>query len=227
MLIESHRHTAADIALWREYEAADAAHSVRTARVDEAVAAIRSFGGDYVGCSWGKDSVTLLHILELSGCRLPVVWVRMRGRDNPDCESVRDAALARWPIDYHERVFRYEDCPRDEHWRSVDTEFGERRITGLRMDESLTRRMSVLHLGIATRRSCRPLAMWDGSDIYSWCHHHGLPLHPAYAMLGGGRWDRRYLRTHGIGGRSGTDRGRGEWEREYYGDVLAMQASQK
>lgn len=82
------------------------------------------------------------------------------------------------------------------------------------------RKMSVLHLGIDTGVSCWPLAKWKSDDIFAWCAIRDLPLHPAYAMLGGGRWARQHLRTHGIGGISGTNRGRREWEIEYYPDVL-------
>ena len=148
---------------------------------------------------------------------MPAVWVRMRGRDNPDCERVRDAFA---PARYHERVFRYGDCGHGEHWRAVEVEFGPHRLTGVRMDESGTRAMSVKRLGVDTGRSCRPLADWTGSDVFAWLAVHGLPVHPAYACLGGGRWPRDRLRVHGIGGERASNYGRREWEREYYSDVI-------
>lgn len=228
MLIPSHRHTPADLALWKEHEEADRAYAeISASRLkkmsDESIEILVKWwkgGNGFVGTSWGKDSVVLLHMAQLAGIDAAVVWVRMKGRDNPDCEAVRDAFLGRFPIQYCERGFIYEECPRDEHWKSVSSEFGNRRATGLRMDESGTRRMSVLHLGIDTGISCRPLAHWTSTDIFVWCAINRLPLHPAYAMLGGGRWPREHLRTHGIGGESGRERGRREWEQEYYNDVL-------
>ncbi len=228
MLIPSHRHTAADLALWGEHEEADRIVRVPDGLMDGSICAIQQFaacGRCYVGCSWGKDSVVLLDALIRSGVDLPVVWVRMRGRDNPCCESVRDSALAKWPLEYYEQTFNYEDCSRGEHWRAVDMEFGDRRITGLRADESAVRQMSIGVSGVATRRSCRPLAYWRCEHIFAWAAQNNLPMHPAYAMLGGGRYERRHLRTHGIGGKSGASHGRREWEREYYPDILARLAS--
>lgn len=223
MLMPSHRHTSRDLALWRDYEEADFASSVRDQVVGRSVDLIRSEQIDYVGTSWGKDSVVMLDMMIRAGrLDLPVVWVRLGVRDNPDCEAVRDAFLSRWGLDYHERHFRYEDCSKGEHWRAVDAEFGPRRMTGLRGDESSVRRMSMSYFGLATKRSVRPLGDWRGQEVFSWCACKDLPLHAAYGMLGGGRYAREHLRTHSIGGQSGRGNGRGEWEGEYYPDVLAM-----
>jgi len=49
---------------------------------------------------------------------------------------------------------------------------------------------------------------------------YNLPVHPAYAMTAGGRWDRKHIRVASLGGQRGAQYGRREWEREYYGDVL-------
>jgi len=80
--------------------------------------------------------------------------------------------------------------------------------------------MSIGHLGLDTGASFRPIGRWRQADVFSYLHHHHLPVHPAYAMLGGGRWPRRHIRVHSIGGERGTEHGRREWEQEYYGDVL-------
>lgn len=227
MLIPSPRHTPADLALWAEYEEADLAYgnSFRSrleSKFSETVQIIREWdtGGGFVGTSWGKDSVVLLHAVHQAGACVPAVWVRLRDRDNPDCLGVRDAFLRKSPVKYFEREFIYEECGHDEHWHAIAREFGNRRLTGLRIDESGVRKMSVLHLGIDTGVSCRPLAKWKSEDVFAWCAINDLPLHPAYAMLGGGRWPREHLRTHSIGGVSGTNRGRAEWEREFYGPEL-------
>jgi phosphoadenosine phosphosulfate reductase len=223
MLIPSPRHTPADLALWAEYEEADRAlaqsHAERLNRLfGQTVETIHRWdsGGGYLGTSWGKDSVVLMHAAAEAKVSVSSVWVRMRGRENPDCLLVRDAFLEQFPLRYIEREFVYEECSHDEHWAALAREFGNRRLTGLRMDESGTRKMSVLRLGIDTGASCRPLAYWRSDDIFAWCAANDLPLHPAYACLGGGRWPRKYLRTHAIGGSSGSNRGRADWEREYY-----------
>ena len=49
---------------------------------------------------------------------------------------------------------------------------------------------------------------------------HAMPVHPNYAMLGVGRWDKYRLRVAAVGHCEGDGMGRREWEREYYGDIL-------
>lgn len=221
MLILSNRHTRADLARWREYASGD--ESI-VPRLDEAetISQIAAWQGDYCGTSWGKDSVVMMNLLYRSGNRVPCVYMRLAGhRDNPDCEAVRDAFLSRYDVPYEERTFVYEQCKNNEHWKALDREFGPRRMTGLRGDESTTRRMSIGVFGLDTGRSFRPIGHWMQDDVWGYLSRHDLPIHPAYAMLGGGRWDRQYLRVHSIGGERGTERGRREWEQEYYGDVLA------
>lgn len=224
MLIPSPRHTAEDLALWAELEAADHAARVPELLAAQSLAAMREWlknPADKVACtSWGKDSVLLLSLLCSLDADIPVVWVRMRGRDNPDCELVRDAFLSRWPLSYCERTFVYEDCAHDEHWAAIAAEFGPKRMTGIRMDESMNRKISVFARGLDTGTSFRPLAHWRLRHVYAYAAQYELPLHPAYACLGGGRWPREYVRVHGIGGKSGTGMGRREWEAEYYPDVL-------
>ena len=228
MLITSRRYSEADLRLWREYEQADLAVVLPPGLVERTVEAIGAWvdrGGNVACTSWGKDSVVMLHLLSLAGGGVPAVWVRMCGRDNPDCERVRDAFLGEFPLDYHERAFRYEDCLHDEHWRAVAEEFGPRRMTGLRADESRTRRISIAVHGLDTGRSFRPLARWRAEWVFAYLAQKRLPVHPAYACLGGGRWPREHIRVHGIGGRRGAGAGRRQWEREYYPEVLARIAS--
>ena len=57
-------------------------------------------------------------------------------------------------------------------------------------------------------------------ETFGYLAAHDLPVHPAYAMLGGGRWERDRIRVASLGGRRGDGIGRAEWEREYYSDVL-------
>lgn len=220
MLIPSPRHSPADLILWSELESGDFAYPIKDSIIEKTLAEIADWSGDYIGVSWGKDSVVMLSLVHRAGLNLPVVWVRMRGRDNPDCEAVRDAFLGAHTINYFERTFEYDECNNDEHWRSVEKEFGERRMTGIRADESGARKMSIRHLGSDTGKSFRPIAWWTLPMIFAYLAQCKLPVHPAYAMLGGGRWPREHLRTHGIGGNTATNRGRREWEMEYYGDVL-------
>jgi len=228
VLIPSHRHTAADLALWAEYEEADYLTPMPSQLPRIARKLIQDCPADYISTSWGKDSVVMMHLAATAKTALPpAVWVRMVGqngssRDNPDCELVRDAFLRQFPkIVYHERTFVYENCPKNQHWRAIAKEFGPRRMIGIRAGESGTRSMSLRHLGANTKNTLRPIGYWKTRHVFGWLAKKSLPIHPAYAMLGGGRYLRGHLRTHGIGGSTGDNRGRREWEREYYPDICA------
>jgi phosphoadenosine phosphosulfate reductase len=224
MLITSTRHRRADLALWRELEDADLSVAVPETLISETTEAIQAWssgGRCYAGTSWGKDSVVMLHLFIMSGVSLPTVYMRLRGHcDNPDCDLVRDIFLSRFSLDYHERWFAPEECRNGEHWRAIQDEFGDRRATGLRSDESTNRRMSIACLGLDTGRSFRPLGHWRLKYVFAYLAQQSLPVHPAYACLGGGRWPRERLRTHSIGGERGTEFGRREWEQEYYPEAL-------
>lgn len=229
MLILSHRHTAADIEAWRDYEEIDAATGYSTRKAERSMVEMERFCEESdpscIMVSWGKDSVVMLHLVALTGIRKPVVYMRLEQRGNPDCDSVRDSFLSRFPsIDYHEETFRYEDVSKgDKHWKALALKYG-RRITGIRNDESKSRFLQWCINGFASKNSCRPLSLWKSQEIFAYIHTHRLPLCAVYGYLGGGRYRRDQIRTHSIGGVSGSGMGRTEWEREYYPDVLARMA---
>lgn len=196
-----------------------------TARLDQiaalATAAIRDFvaaGPCYLGTSWGKDSVTVLHLAR--EIAVPVVWVRVDGEENPDCPLVRDAYLARWPVDYHE-IRATSGVAAGKRTSSLGfaeaaRRFGARHISGVRAEESTTRAITVAVNGIASVGSCRPIARWTAIEIFAYAARHDLPIHPAYACTFGGMLDRGRVRVGALGGERGTGRGRAEWESRYY-----------
>lgn len=69
-----------------------------------------------------------------------------------------------------------------------------------------------------SKNSCRPLAYWTEKEIFAYLAFYDLPIHPNYAMLGGGRFRREKIRVgpHWMGVQFGNDL----WEREYYQDIL-------
>jgi len=231
MLIPSHRHTAADLELWAAYEAADRVHGANLdAKIEHALNVVRRFAEQpcYAGVSWGKDSVVLAHLIAISGMQIPCVWFRVEPICNPDCARVANEFLQRWQLQYGviTRV-----CEHDQNgWHATGTlesaaqeaeqRWGIRRILGIRADESGVRRLTCLRNGEDSVNSCRPLAWWTAQDVMGYLARFDLPTHPVYAMLGGGRYDRWWLRVASLGGRRGDGMGRAEWEREYYGDVL-------
>jgi len=240
MLIPSHRHTDKDLELWREYEQADLIHGSSAGLMRKAKRAVERAtefalsGPCYAGVSWGKDSVVVADLLARSlGRSVPLVWVRLDQYFNPDCLAVRDAFLAMRDVDYHEIAVgnpkrgRLDSGALNEGFAEASRRFGERYLSGLRASESATRKLAAKRWGGATERTCWPISNWSTADVFGWLARHNLPAHPAYAMLGGGRWERKHLRVATIGGKRGTGIGRAEWEREYYSDILRRLESQR
>lgn len=229
MLIASDRHSPADLALWSAHEEADLLHKGWRARMPSTLDAIQQFVGRaacHCAVSWGKDSVVLAHLLLGVFPDVPLVYLR-QSTQNPDCPRVRDYYLRHFPGQpYHEIPVLYgagevshANLAWQESIRQARERFGPP-LLGIRADESSARTLSVCRFGLNTNSSCRPLARWTAGDVFSYLSQHGLPVHPVYAMLGGGRWPRERLRTASIGGTDGAHAGRREHEREYYGDVL-------
>lgn len=241
MLISSSRHRPEDLSLWRELEGADRVHGqrlLRSGKVERSVAAVSAFlavGPAYVGVSWGKESVATAHLVRSVAPAVPLLNLRCSNR-NPDCDTVRNAYLARFastysevPVDYghlHADSLPSQELDRltDQRWYAAISEcglpFGGRHITGIRAGESCGRRVRCCRWGENSPNGCAPLAWWTLADVFGYLAVHDLPTHPAYAMLGNGRWPRERLRVAEIGDIHGTGSGRAEWEFEYYGDVI-------
>lgn len=245
MLISSSRHTRDDLLLWRDYESGDLTINL-VWKIDAARHAIDGFlarGVAYAGCSWGKDSLVVAHLLWRFARHVPLMHLRPTNH-NPDCDAVRDEYFARFNGQpYEEVAVDYSGIDRrrltatqldkatDERWyeaiRMYASRSGERRILGIRADESGGRRIRMLRWGVESPNSLAPIGFWRESHVFGYLAQHGLPVHPAYAMLGSGRWPRERLRVAEIGDTHGAGGGRREWELEYYGDVLRRLEAKK
>lgn len=104
--------------------------------------------------------------------------------------------------------------------RACARRHGPRHVPGIRAEESSGRLIRQWVYGEASPNGCAPITRWSTADVFAYLATRRLPVHPAYAMLGGGRWPRERLRVAEIGDTHGAAGGRREWEREYYGDVL-------
>lgn len=233
MLIPSARHRPEDLAIWSELESADRLHyrlgnvASKAGRAWAAIAEFGAAGPCVVMSSWGKDATAVAHLAMAAG--LPIVHIAQPDADpTGECEAVADAFLSAHPTAaYHViRVPRTGDplipgrpTPEllagvAESRRRFET---DRWVNGLRRAEKGGRQFRP---GAICGVSCAPIFDWSTADVFAYLAYHDLPVHPRYAMLGGGRWPRERLRVCTFGGFRGGGGGRNEWEYEYYGDVL-------
>ena len=242
MLIDSPRLSVADRDAWDRlvrYDVALAAGMPLDAMAERARQTIRDFaevGRCYASTSWGKDSTCMSHLVATSGVRMPLVYVRMRRWENPDCLTVRDAFLAEYGhlVDYDEYEVdggaRWWDAEADHkprsgghathYFREADRRHGARHISGVRAEESRIRQLAQARWGDASVGACRPLGRWTAVHIYAYLHREDLPIHPAYAMSYGGLLDRRWLRVSPIGSTVQAHKNRADWETHYYPEIV-------
>lgn len=240
MLTYSPRLTIADIEQWERTEIVDALHAQTPgyrARVERTREAIRAFvesrpdGGFYGGLSFGKDSIVMCHMMREAAPEMPIISIRNAENFNPDSPRVEAALGGMLAHDYEVITYDYREADasyydsegRPVKWHNILKDLKKRygaHVTGIRADESAKRERRVRVFGLETEFSFAPLAYMTARDVFAYLHENGLPVHPVYAMTGGGRWDKYRLRVSAIGNPEGRGVGRLQWEREYYGDVL-------
>ena len=87
--------------------------------------------------------------------------------------------------------------------------------------------MRIRTYGLSTQKTCAPLGYWKNYDIFAYLNYYNLPIHPNYAMLGGGKYNRKNLRVAELGDIHGRQFDRGLWEMEYYPDKIRKLVSGK
>lgn len=240
-LIPSPRHSADDLAVWARLERLDRLRVLQgSRRMDRlestAMGHIREFletGPAWVGTSWGKDSVVVAHLARRVDPEIPVCWVVTPKWETPECWAVRDAFNEAHPGLYREYSDHELPISVDggtglpvalindaEDWPPVQ-DFGPRYITGVRSEESASRKSRQRRYGVASKNTCAPITTWRGDDVFAYLCRYDLPIHPAYAMSRGGLLDRRWLRVAPLGGIRGIGMGRRQWERHYYEDIIS------
>lgn len=235
MLIPSSRPDARDMEIWEVEERTDALHAqrvdfdrkARAAKMEIARFISEAPGVGYVGVSWGKDSVTVAHLAwqlaQEGGPSLPVIWVRVDGKENPDCPLVRDAFLRDHPGTVYDEIDA--GVPEIGLTSSLGFEeaarrYGDRHISGVRAAESAVRKLRTMRWGLSTTKTCAPIAWWSTRDVFAFMFREGLPVHPAYACSMGNAYPREWLRVSALGGRRGQGFGRTEWEERYYPEEM-------
>lgn len=234
-----------DWRVWCDRARADAPWSATRAHVDRVVQAIRSIEDfamgprGYIGVSWGKDSCAVLLLSLRLKLDWPVVYVRLDPVANPDCERVRDAWLTRHPSlssRYHEISIVCRPKPSTgrfdtnaayaEGFSEASSRFGERRISGVRAEESGSRTLTMRRNGRggADSLTSRPIGWWRSEDVFALLRDE--PMHPAYPCTMDGAIDRHRVRVNNLWGLYGEGHGRAEWERRYYpNEIGAMTKS--
>jgi len=238
MLIDSPRLTGGDRYLWGVWLKADELHS-KTCRfvrnVERTEGAIRDFVSRdkpyFTSVSWGKDSVALAHMMHSAGSPRKYIYIRNLAREPEGSVAVRDSFLGRYKIDYEEISYDYSNADETYYgkngdpkkWQNILADLKRRHgchVTGIRYDESAKRRRRFASYGPETENSFAPFRAMTAQDIFAYLWKHDLPVHPNYAMTGGGRWDKYRIRVAAVGNSEGDGMGRAEWEREYYADIL-------
>lgn len=243
MLIKTDRHTKADMETWEDWEEIDHLESKKEnlARKEyKAIENIRAFTNEhkcYLGVSWGKDSVVVADLALRNKVNISIINLRCMPSHNPECDKVRDAFLLLYPnCNYKEIIVNYgnvysgnmPDHIRDKYtdklfytgFKKACDLYGDSHISGVRAEESGSRNIRMKRWGISTDKTCAPIGWWKTVEVFAYLHKYNLPVHPNYAMLGGGRWDRNRIRVAEIGDVRGNGIGRSEWEKEYYRDIL-------
>lgn len=232
MLIKTSRHTSEDLELWDALEQSDLLYynthnmAYREQRAIEEIVKFGSIDKFYVGVSWGKDSIVTLHLSLRSGLSFKTISAKgtyvTKGINALYLDDVRNVFLETYNLDYEEIAYpEYPPKSKQKSLQLFGKKYTSRHILGVRSEESGIRKRSRNIHGISTNNVCRPIIDWPTAMVFAYCVHYGLPLHPNYGFLGGGRWDRNQIRVGGsILGEDGQSFGRLEWEREYYSDVI-------
>ncbi len=172
----------------------------------------------------------MLALCEMAGVDWPIVHVVIDPVQNPDCADVRDRFFAMYPSTknrYDEVVVR---CVVKSSTGRFDTNgayrqgfkecarrYGRSRISGIRAEESATRKMSIKRHGVVTvHGSIRPIAKWTSDDVFGFISANNLPLAAAYPCSLEGMLDRGRVRLNNLWGLIGEGHGRREWEWKYY-----------
>lgn len=238
MLILSRRLSSADIEYWQQLEYQDQLNA-KVFDIQfkhfQALNHIKRFSEImpcYASISWGKDSSVIAHLIAANNLSIPLVWVKVEPIFNPDCELVRDAFIAQYPnINYIEHSIQ---CPiidgKVHAKKTLETGFKyiekitktNHRITGIRGQESGTRKMRQKIHGVASANTLAPITYWKTLEVFAYLQYFNVPTHPAYAMTKGGLFDRNHLRVSSIGGKRGSNFDRSQWEKMYYPEVFNL-----
>lgn len=147
----------------------------------------------YVACSWGKDSVVLLHIAQQI---VPDILAFHYGSFESSTgivsnfPAVISSYCERFSPNYQELIAKPEwaftpDTVRDRIHSVINTDFYKMALVGVRAQESKVRRIAIRKYGHTHQYKdglwrCFPLSYWDTKDIWAYTVANELPYLDAY-----------------------------------------------
>lgn len=185
MLVHSDRVTSRDMEVWQRLERYDAKLAAGLdQREEQALQVIRDFadaGECYATTSWGKDSTVVVDLIGRTGLDIPIIQLAIDGYELPGTTQVRDIMLDRHPhLTYDEltlppqpnRWWDTETVKRSKYdadigWRLISRRYGQRRMTGIRAEESRLRTMVQQRWGDASGNAGRPIGRWLATDVFA------------------------------------------------------------
>jgi len=208
----------------------------------------------YLSCSFGKDSVVLLHLVMQYAPDIAVVFINS-GYCFPDTYEVRDKFIRDYhinlveiqqPHDYMDIIDQY-GLPDDRtptqqdkvvrllkkdlanEWAKANGYDGH--FWGMRKEESAGRRVMLNNRGPLFRAQaaglwrCAPLADWRWEDIWAYIHAYDVPYSGIYDKHG--FCDPRQIRnTSWVTTDGAAHNGRVAWLKYYYPELYAKLAEQ-
>lgn len=236
MLIVTNKHSVNDLKTWADrdyfYQLYWRQHKKQIlTKVSKSLSLIEKFyelNPDCYACiSWGKDSTVLAYLINKTGLNIPCVQTTCK-ETNPENELVKTYFLDHFNINYHE-VYCDEKIDRLSFAQSEITrffanttkQFGDKKILGIRGDESSIRQFQKQKFKGITKTSCHPLIYWTLDDIFAYLMANKLPIHSAYGYSKGGLYQLKQIRVDTLGDVRGRSHGgRQEWEKTYYHNEL-------
>lgn len=146
-----------------------------------------------VACSFGKDSMVVLHLCLRICPHFPVFFVNTKFKPKETWEY-RDKIVKAWELNYKEYMspvdvsWRLHLTDPDECCRILKVEPTKEAvknldcwITGLRHDEGETRRdYDIIEKKESGLIKCNPILNWSEGDIWRYIAVHKIPVHPWY-----------------------------------------------
>jgi len=177
-------------------------------RVEEAKRIIRegiAIAPAYVGISWGKDSVVLLHLAHQIDPDIKAISICTPQQELlHDFDNIKNQFLAKYKVNYEEIQIDLETLIPQAIQSLILWERYPVAITGVRGEENPKKRGSVIrNSGLLSQYQsgkrkgtwrCWPLGNWSWQDIWAYIVIHDLPYLSAYDKI----MDRKYSRTTNV-----------------------------